>query len=109
MEPTYITRINELLIQKTNFSEEDKAFLRARRSYIDTKVYKTLNLDSKIVDVPTKNPSDPEIIEEEGDEVDLEAMTVAELTELAKENKIDLGEATKKADIIKAIEAFLEA
>lgn len=36
---------------------------------------------------------------------DFEAMTLAELTEYAETNDIDLGDATRKADIIAAIEA----
>ena len=40
---------------------------------------------------------------EEPKEVNLSEMTVAQLKEYALENEIDIGKATKKADIIKAI------
>ncbi len=38
------------------------------------------------------------------DEVSLEKMTVAQLKEYAEQKEIDLGEATKKADILKTIQ-----
>ncbi len=47
--------------------------------------------------------------EETGEEgFNLDGMTVAQLKEFAKENGIDIGEATKKQDIIDAIAAAAE-
>ena len=50
-----------------------------------------------------------EYVESEGDDnnapADISKMTVPQLEQYAKDNNIDLGGATKKADIIKAIEA----
>jgi len=50
-----------------------------------------------------------ELVEAEGDDdngsADISKMTVPQLEQYAKDNNIDLGGATKKADIIKAIEA----
>lgn len=48
-----------------------------------------------------------EVDGEEGD--DLSKLSVAKLKELAAEEQIDLGDATKKADIIAAIELGREA
>lgn len=42
------------------------------------------------------------------DDVDLTKMTVDELKAFAEANEIDLGDATKKADILSAIELALE-
>ena len=44
-----------------------------------------------------------EIKKDETFETDIDKMTVDELKEYAKENDIDLGEVTKKADILEAI------
>lgn len=43
------------------------------------------------------------------EKVNLDAMTVSQLKELAAERKVDLGDATKKADIIAALELAAEA
>lgn len=45
----------------------------------------------------------------EADDANLDAMTVDELKAFAAANSIDLGTATKKADILSAIEAALTA
>ena len=48
-------------------------------------------------------------VEGDDDETGLNAMTVAELKALAEAEEIDLGDATKKADIVAAIELAREA
>lgn len=45
----------------------------------------------------------------EGESIDLSKMTVPQLLELAAGRKVDLGDATKKADIVAAIELHDEA
>lgn len=55
-----------------------------------------------------KPPEEPKAVEEtkveESEAPDFEDMKVADLKKYAEENSIDLGTATKKADIIEAIE-----
>jgi hypothetical protein len=46
---------------------------------------------------------------DEGDDEDLDAMQVADLKKLAEDEGVDLGSATKKADIIAAINAHRAA
>ncbi len=53
-------------------------------------------------DVPVFNPAE-DLATEDQTKASLEAKTVAELKDLAKNFEIDLGEATKKADIINVI------
>lgn len=48
------------------------------------------------------------VINPEGGGLDLESMTVAELKALAAEHTVELGDATKKADIIAAIQLAAE-
>ncbi len=65
--------------------------------------------ESKPAEVPFGNMIEPEDEEDEDDyEVVLSEMTVKELVEYADENDIDLDGATKKDDIIAAIEEAME-
>ena len=50
----------------------------------------------------------PDAVAEVEKDVNIDTMTVAQLKEFAKENGIDIGEATKKQDIIDAIAAAAE-
>ena len=93
MEPEFMTKINEL-IAKGDWTQADIAFLQARKSYIDPKTFKALNLEAGE--------------DEQDDGVDLGSLKVADLKILAEEQGIDLGEATKKEDIIAVIEAAVE-
>lgn len=66
-----------------------------------------LTVDAKVADSLIERGM-AEMVESEEDnhaEVELSGMKVDELIEYAKEAGIDLGSATKKADIIAAIEA----
>ena len=50
----------------------------------------------------------PAVVEESSeDDIDLESLTVAQLRELANAHGIDLGDATRKADIIEVIREHL--
>lgn len=54
-------------------------------------------------------PEERKVVDDEPeDDEDLNALTIAELKALAEQEKIDLGDATKKADIIAAIELARE-
>jgi len=97
MEPEFMTKINEL-IAKGDWTQADIAFLQARKSYIDPKTFKALNLEA----------GEDEQDDEQDDGVDLGSLKVADLKILAEEQGIDLGEATKKEDIIAVIEAAVE-
>lgn len=65
-----------------------------------------------VLDTPEEAAEKTKIIttdNENGEEsFNLDGMTVAQLKEFAKENGIDIGEATKKQDIIDAIAAAAE-
>lgn len=50
----------------------------------------------------------PDAVAEVEKDVNIDTMTVAQLKEFARENGIDIGEATKKQDIIDAIAAAAE-
>lgn len=74
-----------------------------RREIFDEHVRKgwLVVLEGEIPDVPATPEPDPL-----GDPTrDLEDLTVAELKEVAAERGVDLGDATKKADIIDVIES----
>ena len=75
----------EGLLKQSRHTEEEKAFLKARKEEIDPKVFKALEL-------------------EEDEEIDLDKLNIKKLTALAKDQGIDLGEAKNKEEIIEAIE-----
>ena len=75
----------EGLLKQSRYTEEEKAFLKARKEEIDPKVFKALEL-------------------EEDEEIDLDKLNIKKLTALAKDQNIDLGEAKNKEEIIEAIE-----
>jgi len=75
----------EGLLKQSRHTEEEKAFLKARKEEIDPKVFKALEL-------------------EEDEEIDLDKLNIKKLTALAKDQDIDLGEAKNKEEIIEAIE-----
>ena len=54
-----------------------------------------------------EEPVEEEASDDEASEPDLESLTIAQLRELADANGIDLGDATRKADIIAVIQAGL--
>lgn len=76
----------EGLLKQSRHTDEEKAFLKARKEEIDPKVFKALEL------------------EEEDEEIDLDKLNIKKLTALAKDQNIDLGEAKNKEEIIEAIE-----
>lgn len=73
-------------------TEGEKAFIKARRSYLkkDDKDFFKKEIDFSVKEV-------------EEEEVELESLKVKELKKLAEDHDIDLGEASKKEDIIKII------
>jgi len=75
----------EGLLKQSRHTDEEKAFLKARKEEIDPKVFKALEL-------------------EEDEEIDLDKLNIKKLTALAKDQDIDLGEAKNKEEIIEAIE-----
>lgn len=84
-------------------SADSKSKKESKNSYMAPKPEKNLNND-----VPFGNMlNTADIMEEDNDDdeydVVLEEMTVKQLVEYADDNDIDLGEATRKADIIEAI------
>lgn len=58
--------------------------------------------------VPEEAAEKAKILTADGESFNLDGMTVAQLKEFAKENGIEIGEATKKQDIIDAIAAAAE-
>lgn len=61
-----------------------------------------------VPDTPEEAAEKAKILTADGESFNLDGMTVAQLKEFAKENGIDIGEATKKQDIIDAIAAAAE-
>lgn len=61
-----------------------------------------------VPDTPEEAAEKEKILTADGESFNLDGMTVAQLKEFAKENGIDIGEATKKQDIIDAIAAAAE-
>ena len=68
--------------------------------------YRVISGNSKAERVAVTNPVKTEDVSLTAEQ--LEAMTVVELKELAKDNGIDLADATLKADIIAAIQLAVE-
>lgn len=61
-----------------------------------------------VPDTPEEAAEKAKILTADGESFNLDGMTIAQLKEFAKENGIDIGEATKKQDIIDAIAAAAE-
>ena len=61
-----------------------------------------------VPDTPEEAAEKAKILTADGESFNLDGMTVAQLKEFAKENGIEIGEATKKQDIIDAIAAAAE-
>lgn len=99
MEDVY-TAIQKILA-KDSLSNDDKAFLKARASYLKPEQLKGLDLDipevedeEEVIDdepVEESESDDEETPDEEADEVDLAELDEAGLRELADSQNIKLG------------------
>jgi hypothetical protein len=86
-----------LLAEKIAIDAEQQQWLRDHHKGVEAHVEERTSKE-RVLKIKTKPDGSPE-------EVDLESMTIADLTALAETNDYDLGGATKKADIIAAITA----
>ena len=92
---------------------DDKGFTvgaEVKIASVPTTTYSELSVKAKCATLDSIGNEQEQVAEgnKEGNEqeqVDFDGMKVAELKAYAEENGIDLGEATKKADILSAIKA----
>ena len=87
-------------VKFVNIAKYKGTFYPAHTPFVvDDQDVESLIQQGAIVTIP------PHPIVPEGDKKSIEEMTVAELVAYAEEHSIDLGRASKKADILAAIEA----
>lgn len=96
----------------TNYTAGPKG-LNAKNGLVYVEAGKTVDVEISDAEAASAKAtgwfSRPEVVADDEGEKGLEDLTVNELKALAEDEKIDLGDATKKADIIAAIELAREA